>query len=173
VYVDSPVLGTKAPAENGKLVVLASGPAEAREAATPVFDAIGSRTIWLGPAGTGSRLKMVVNSWVQAITVAAAQAVTTARGLGLDPALFLSAIEGSATDSPYAHLKGNAIIDDDYAPSFAVAGAAKDARLIASAVERAGVDPTLANAVLTLFEQADKQGYGAEDMAAIAKALRS
>jgi 3-hydroxyisobutyrate dehydrogenase len=173
VYVDSPVLGTKAPAENGTLLVLASGPDEAREPATPVFDAIGSRTIWLGPAGAASRLKMVVNSWVQAITIATAQAVTTARGLGLDPALFLNAIEGSATDSPYAHLKGNAIIEGNYAPSFAINGAAKDARLIAAAVERSGTDPALANAVLALFEQAEKQGYGAEDMAAVAKALRS
>jgi 3-hydroxyisobutyrate dehydrogenase len=173
VYVDSPVLGTKAPAENGTLLVLASGPDEARERATPVFDAIGSRTMWLGPAGSGSRLKMVVNSWVGAITVATAQAVMTARGLGLDPALFLSALDGAATDSPYAHIKGKAIIEDDYAPSFAVSGAVKDCRLIVAAVQRAGVDPTLANAVLALFEQAEKQGHGAEDMAAVAKALRS
>lgn len=172
-YVDSPVLGTKTPAEKGTLVVLASGPDEARAQATPVFDAIGSRTLWLGPAGSGSRLKMVVNSWVAAITVATAQAVTTARGLGLDPQLFLSAIEGSAPDSQYAHVKGAAIISDNYAPSFTLSGAVKDSRLIASAVQRAGVDPTLANAVLALFEKAETQGYGAEDMAAVAKAMWS
>lgn len=173
VYVDSPVLGTKAPAENGTLLVLASGPDEAQPRARPIFDAIGSRTMWLGPAGAASRLKMVVNSWVQAITVGTAQAITTARGLGLDPELFLAAIDGSATDSPYAHLKGTAILEDNYAPSFSVSGAAKDARLIATAVERSGTDPALANAVREVFEQAERLGYGAEDMAAVAKALRS
>ena len=54
-YVDAPVSGTKEPAEQGKLVVLASGPDDARERCAPVFDAIGQKTIWLGEAGAGSR----------------------------------------------------------------------------------------------------------------------
>lgn len=170
-YVDAPVLGTKAPAEQGTLVVLASGPDEARARAAPVFDAIGSRTLWVGPAGTGSRLKLVVNAWVQAITVATAQSVTMARGLGVDPALFLRSVEGTPTDSPYAHVKGAAVIDGEYPASFSVTGAAKDAGLIAAAARAAGIDPTLADAVAALFGRAEDAGHGAEDMAAVARIL--
>ena len=50
-FVDAPVLGTKQPAEQGALIVLASGPEGARDALAPVFDAVGSRTLWLGEAG--------------------------------------------------------------------------------------------------------------------------
>ncbi len=61
-FVDAPVLGTKQPAEQGKLIVLASGPSEERARCGPVFDAIGSKTLWLGEAGAGSRLKIVVTT---------------------------------------------------------------------------------------------------------------
>src|SRR3954452_13578950 len=73
VYVDAPVLGTKGPAEAGQLTILASGPDEARAAADPVFDAIGARTLWLGAAGQGSRLKLVANSWVLTIVEGVAE----------------------------------------------------------------------------------------------------
>src|SRR5664279_5231826 len=64
IFVDAPVLGTRKPAEDGTLVVLASGPEDVHDRCAPVFDAIGSRTVWLGPAGEGSRLKLVANAWV-------------------------------------------------------------------------------------------------------------
>src|SRR3954454_3021437 len=67
VYVDAPVLGTKKPAEDGALVVLASGPEDVRDRIAPVLEAIGSRTIWVGAAGQGSRLKLVANSWVLSV----------------------------------------------------------------------------------------------------------
>src|SRR5258708_3958837 len=63
-FVDAPVSGTRQPAESGQLLILASGPDGARVLLAPVFDAIGLRTLWLGPAGSGSRLKMVLNIWL-------------------------------------------------------------------------------------------------------------
>ena len=114
-------------------------------------------------------MKLVMNSWIASLTAAIAQSVTTARGLGLDPALFLDVITGSATDNPYAHVKGQAMIDRDFTTSFSVSGAAKDCRLIAAAVEQAGVNATLANAVSALFDQAEQQGLGADDMSAVAQ----
>ena len=60
-FVDAPVLGTRQPAEEGELVVLASGPDEALDRCAPVFDAIGQSTRRVGPAPNGSKLKMVTN----------------------------------------------------------------------------------------------------------------
>src|SRR6266508_2635835 len=73
-FVDAPVLGTRQPAEKGELTVLASGPGSARERCQPVLDAIGSRTLWLGEAGAGTRLKLVVNTWILGLAMAAAAA---------------------------------------------------------------------------------------------------
>jgi 3-hydroxyisobutyrate dehydrogenase len=82
VYVDAPVLGTKGPAEAGQLTVLASGPEDARTTVSPVLDAIGARTLWLGAAGQGSRLKLVANNWVLTIVEGVAESLTLARALG-------------------------------------------------------------------------------------------
>jgi 3-hydroxyisobutyrate dehydrogenase len=167
VYVDAPVLGTRAPAEQGTLTVLASGPEDARERCAPVFDATASRVLWLGPAGLGSRLKMVVNSWVLTLTEATAEAVALAEGLGLDPRLFLDTIEGTATDAQYAHVKGEAMIARKFEPSFPTSGAAKDCRLILEAAADVGVEMGLTAAAERHFARAVEQGHGDEDMAAV------
>jgi 3-hydroxyisobutyrate dehydrogenase len=154
VLVDAPVLGTREPAEKGALVVLASGPEDARERVAPVCDAIGSTTLWLGPAGAGSRLKLVCNSWVFMVTAGVAQAIAGARALGLDPRDFLAAIEGGPLDAPYVHVKSGLMLDGEFPPSFALSGAAKDARLIRAALAGAGVSDRLTAAVLETMEAA-------------------
>ena len=95
--LDAPMLGTKAPAENGQLVVLASGPSSLRETVAPVFDAIGSRTQWVSETlGDASRLKLAVNAWIGVMVNGIAQSIALARGLGLDPQQFLDAVDGGA-----------------------------------------------------------------------------
>ncbi len=174
VLVDCPVLGTKEPAAKGALTLLASGPEEARERLAPVLDALGSRTLWLGEAGAGSRLKLACNSWLFMLTAGTAQAVALARGLGVDPQSFLDAIDGGPVDSPYAHLKGGLMLAGEYPLSFGLTGAAKDARLIRAALQSAGVADRLTAAVLATMEAAgDRVGDpGAVDMAALVEGLR-
>jgi 3-hydroxyisobutyrate dehydrogenase len=154
VLVDAPVLGTKEPAEQGKLVVLASGQEEVRERVAPVFDAIGSKTLWLGPAGAGSRLKLVANSWLFMVTAGVAQAIALARALDVDPQGFLAAIDGGPLDTPYAHLKSELMLREEYPVSFGLTGAAKDARLIRSALASSGVSDRLTAAVLQTMDAA-------------------
>ena len=166
-FLDAPVLGTRKPAEDGALTVLASGPEELREMCQPVFDAVGSQTLWLGPAGKGSRLKLVMNSWVLALTTATAEALALADGLGLDPKRFLETIDGGPLDVPYAHLKGEMMIRQEFPASFPVAGAAKDAGLIIEAAAEAGVDLRVADAVATQMQAAADAGHGRDDMAAV------
>jgi len=170
VFVDAPVLGTRQPAEQAQLLVLGSGPEEARPAATPVFDAVGTRTIWLGPAGRGSRLKLVMNAWVLALTNATAESLALARALDLDPRLFLDTIEGGGLDVGYAHVKGGAMLAGEYPPAFPAGLAAKDARLV---VEAAGekADVAGAKAVLAHLEAVVEAGHGDEDMAALYRAV--
>ncbi|MER5969517.1 NAD(P)-dependent oxidoreductase [Streptomyces sp. NPDC002055] len=169
LFVDAPVLGTRQPAEDGKLTVLAAGPAEARTALTPVFDTIGSRTVWIaedGASGAASRLKMVCNSWVLALNNAVGEALALADGLGVEPQAFLDAVAGGLLDCGYLRLKAGAVMNDDYAPNFSVTTAAKDARLILEAGKRAGVRMDLAEAGAERLHRAERAGHGDEDMAA-------
>jgi len=166
--LDAPVLGTKKPAEEGRLVVLASGPDALLDAAKPVFDAIGSRTIVAGPEiGQASALKLACNAWIGLITAGTAQSLAFASALGVDPSLFLQAIEGQPTDSPYAQLKGKAILAGDYATSFAVDGVVKDLGLMVSAGDDVSFPTELLVAVRALFERASAEGHGGDDMAAV------
>jgi 3-hydroxyisobutyrate dehydrogenase len=165
-YVDAPVLGTREPAQNGTLVVLAAGPEDVRPQVTPVFDAIGSRTIWLGAAGEASRLKLAANAWVLTVVEGIAESLALTRSLGLDPRLFLEAVAGGAMDAPYVQLKGAAMLAGDFTPSFAVSGAAKDADLIVAAARGAGVELAVVQAARDHIVRALAAGHGDQDLSA-------
>jgi 3-hydroxyisobutyrate dehydrogenase len=166
-FVDAPVLGTRQPAEAGQLTVLAAGPEAARAPLGPVLDAVAARTVWVGEEpGAATRLKLVCNSWVLAVTHGAAEAVALAEGLGVDPQDFIDAVAGGPLDLGYLRAKAAAIRSGDFAPSFAVRTAEKDARLIVAAAEAAGVRLDVAKAGAERFRRAAEQGHGAEDMAA-------
>lgn len=170
VFYDAPVLGTRRPAEAGQLIVLAAGPAEGREKVTPVFDAVGARTVWTGEDGAaagGTRLKLVANSWVIAASAATGETLALAKALGVDPATFFDVIAGGPLDMGYLHAKASLVLDDALTPpQFAVATAEKDARLIVAAGERHGVRLDVAAASAERLARAAAQGHAGEDMVA-------
>jgi 3-hydroxyisobutyrate dehydrogenase len=163
--IDAPVLGTKQPAEEGKLVVLASGPEAARTRVQPIFDAVGQKTIWVGAAGAGTRLKIVANSWVLTVVEGVAETIALAEGLDLDPNLLLDALEGGTLDLPYLRMKGKAIMERNFEPSFRLALAAKDARLIEEAAERHEIDLPLFTTIRRRLAEGAEE-HGDEDFSA-------
>ncbi len=165
-FVDAPVVGTKAPAEQGKLVVLAGADPALREPIAPVFDVVGGRTVWVDGEAAASTLKLVVNSWVLALIEGVAEAVALAEAAGLDPQVFLDTIKGGPTDSPYAQVKGAAMIARSFEPSFALAGALKDADLVLDLAAETGLEMAVTEAVRRHMARAVDQGHGSEDMAA-------
>ncbi|MEU2060812.1 NAD(P)-dependent oxidoreductase [Streptomyces sp. NPDC013455] len=170
VFFDAPVLGTREPAETGRLVVLAAGSDAHRGAVTPVFDAIGARTVWTGDdgaAGTATRLKLVANSWVIAATAATGEVLALAQALGVDPESFFDVIAGGPLDMGYLRAKSGLVLDGRLTPpQFAVATAVKDAGLIVRAGEEHGVRLDVAAASARRLERAAAQGHADEDMAA-------
>jgi 3-hydroxyisobutyrate dehydrogenase len=172
-FLDAPVLGTKAPAEQGTLTVLVGGPSDLRDVVAPVFDAIGSKTIWVGEQpGEGHKLKLVANSWIGSILTGVAQAIALTEALGLDPQLFPDTIAGGPLDMPYAQLKAKSMIANEYPPSFAVSGVVKDLGLIAEAMRGADVHTGVVDAVADAFRTTEAAGHGDEDMAAVVHAFR-
>jgi 3-hydroxyisobutyrate dehydrogenase len=167
VYVDAPVLGTRQPAEQGRLVVLASGPDDVRATVTPVLDAVGARTLWVGPAGTGSRLKLAANTFVLNVNTAVAESLAVTRALGLDPQLFLDAIAGGPTESPFVHHKGEAMVTGHLDAAFALSGGLKDADLILEATREAGFEPSLLRATRSRLDASVRAGHGDLDIAAV------
>jgi 3-hydroxyisobutyrate dehydrogenase len=163
--IDAPVLGTKQPAYDAKLVILAAGPKDVSERVQPIFDAIGQKTIWVGDVGAGTRLKMVVNSWVLTVTEGCAETIALAQGLGLDPSLLFEAIDGGGLDLPYLRMKGKAIREHNFEPMFKLSLAAKDAGLISESAERHDLDLPLFATIRDRMLQGTKE-HGDEDMIA-------
>ncbi|MFW6690511.1 NAD(P)-dependent oxidoreductase [Streptomyces sp. MAR4 CNX-425] len=166
--VEAMLLGTKQPAETGRLTLLTAGDPAVFARIEPLTAAVSVKSVWAGPeVGAGTALKLACNAWVASVTAASAQSLALAGALGLDPNLFLAAIDGSPTDCRYAHVKGAAMLAGSYEPQFALDGALKDIGLIDDAARGAGVDTTLLDALEALFGQASRAGHGGEDMGAV------
>lgn len=167
VFYDAPAHVTRQPAEQGRLVVLASGPNERCGEAQIVFDAVGQGTLWMSDAlcGAGS-LRRALNAFVFALTHDTAESLAIAKALGLDPALVIDAVTGGRLDSLYVQDKGGAMHQDDYTTSFSVENRLEDAGLVLEALTGAGVRADFADASLARFRRAAEAGHGGKDIAA-------
>jgi 3-hydroxyisobutyrate dehydrogenase len=166
-FVDAPVSGSQGPAEAGKLIILASGPGWLREAVDPVFAALGRATAWLGPAGDGTRAKLVLNNWLADLTETTAETLAFARRLGLDPAAIVDLLASTPLGSPYATQKARAMLAGDYSPAFALKHALKDADLAATAARDSGAELALTGALLPRWRSAAAGGHADDDLAAV------
>lgn len=166
-FVDAPVLGSSGPAEAGELVILASGDDAALDRAEPFFAAVGRRTLRVGPAGAGSRMKLVTNDWIMCAVASVAEAMALAGALEVDPAQFLDAIAGGALDMGYAQTKGRMMLADAYEPQMRLRHAAKDARLATEAAREAGLAHPVTAAAAAAMALGVELGHGDEDMAAV------
>ena len=166
-YIDAPVLGSREPAERGELVVLASGPEAAQARANPLFAPLAARVLWLGEAGAGSRLKVVVNGWLVALVANLAETLALASALDVDHGVLLDLLAQTPVGSPYAGIKGELMRSRSYPVSFALDLAAKDLELVTEARELLALDGHLADATRKLFEQAKEAGLGSFDLSAV------
>jgi 3-hydroxyisobutyrate dehydrogenase len=164
-FVDAPVSGSSQPAENGQLVILASGAGSARSRLEPVFKVLGRQTLWLERVGDGSRLKLALNNWLAVLVEGMAETLTLSNALGLDPHLFVATVAGGPLASAYAIDKATAMMEADFAPGFPLQHAAKDAALAADAARSHGVELPLTAALLGRWQRAIASGHGQDDLA--------
>jgi 3-hydroxyisobutyrate dehydrogenase len=152
------------------LTIFASGPDEAREAVTPLFDALGQRTIWVGQVGTGTRVKLVNNTWLAFGAEAVAASVALARRLGLDTELVVDVLAGGPLVSAWQAAKLQRILKDDFSAQFALSLALKDVHL---ALEAAGEERFAALRCLAdEWQRAVDQGLGDQDLTVVTRALQ-
>jgi 3-hydroxyisobutyrate dehydrogenase len=167
--VDAPVSGSKDPAERGQLTIFASGPDGARSRLANLFDALGQRTIWVGPVGAGTRLKLVNNTWLAFPADAVAVSVALAHRLGLETETVVEALSAGPLVSPWQEAKLQRITNGEFSAQFALSLALKDVRL---ALEASGDNRPAALAGLAEeWQQVVDQGLGSYDLAVVTKAL--
>src|ERR1700751_1959575 len=163
LFVDAPVSGSKGPAEQGQLLILAPGPAAAQEATRPAFAAIGRKTLWLGSEpGQGSRMKIVVNAYMSILIEGVAEALELAAQLGVDTGKLAEAIEGGPLDAPIADAKLHKMERGDYAPEFPLEWALKDVDL--ALAEAPGATLPLLAALSRQGRATVDAGHGRDDV---------
>ena len=170
MLLDAPVSGSKEPAEQGNLTIFASGPDKARDRVAELFDALGQRTIWVGAAGAGSRLKLVNNTWLAFASEGLATSVALARRLGLSTETLMDALEGGPIVSPWQSAKLQRIASDDFSAQFALTLALKDVHLALQAAndnDRFAVLAGLADE----WQQIVDHGLGDQDITVVTRVL--
>ncbi|MEX3019548.1 NAD(P)-dependent oxidoreductase [Kluyvera sp. STS39-E] len=165
LYLDAPVSGTKAPAENAQILVMASGDSSRAQAAQTVFDAISRGTQWYGEAGSSQKMKLVINAWLIAMMQGVAESMQLAKQFGFTPNQLWETLEGGPLAAPYVKGKLEMIRQDDYTPQMQLQHALKDARLaLANAAQ--GTMPMMDN-ITHLWAQAADNGLAEQDLAAV------
>jgi 3-hydroxyisobutyrate dehydrogenase len=170
--VDAPVSGSTHPAEEGELTILASGPDSSRAVVEPVFEVLGSRVLWVGEAGMGSRLKMAANHWMIAMTAALAESMHLCEAMGLDQQQFVDLLDSGPLGSAYGVLKLQEMLAQDYPAGFPVRLALKDLELVREVEQSAKAPMPLLDATYERFLAADKD-HADEDLAAVYEVGRS
>jgi len=169
-FVDAPISGSREPARSGRLVILASGPAGARSFVEPVFEALG-RPVWLGEAGAGSRMKLVLNTWLAFEIEATAEVAALADRLGVTHTALREAVAGGTLASGAAMTKLAKMESGDYSPDFSLEWALKDLDLARAA---AGVEVIpVAGSIADRWRRLVAEGYGRLDISAARKGLGS
>ncbi|MFV0262459.1 MAG: NAD(P)-dependent oxidoreductase [Kluyvera sp.] len=165
LYLDAPVSGTKAPAENAQILVMASGDQARAGAAQQVFDAISRGTQWYGEAGNSQKMKLVINAWLIAMMQGVAESMQLAKQFGFTPNQLWETLEGGPLAAPYVKGKLEMIRNDDYTPQMQLQHALKDARLaLASAPQ--GTMPMMSD-IAELWQTAAQNGLAEQDLAAV------
>jgi 3-hydroxyisobutyrate dehydrogenase len=167
--LDAPVSGSKEPAEQGQLTIFASGPDDARPRVASLFDALGQRTIWVGPLGAGSRLKLVNNTLLAFTAEGLGASIALAHRLGVETQTVIDALDGGPLVSPWESAKLQRIAKGDYSPQFSLALALKDVHLALESAD-AGRFESLAS-LAREWERAADQGLGDQDLTVVTRAL--
>jgi 3-hydroxyisobutyrate dehydrogenase len=168
-FVDAPVSGSREPAESGQLVILASGPESTHQLLAPVFAALGKATLWLGPAGVGSQMKLVLNTWLAFQIECAAESLALLEHFRVDTGPLVEILSESPLASPYALSKVKKMIAADYSADFSLGLATKDLTLVES---DAGAGPVpIAAAIAARWRDLITHGAGDLDVAAARQGL--
>jgi 3-hydroxyisobutyrate dehydrogenase len=171
MFVDAPVSGSKGPAGQGQLLILASGPAAAADLVNPVFGILGRKTVWLGEAGQGSLVKLLVNTYMSILIEGVAETMELADRFGISHQQLAEAIEGGPLDAPIADAKLHKIDRGDFAAEFPLEWALKDVDLTISAAGDS--TPPLLAALSRQWHAAVAAGHGRQDISAARLALDS
>ena len=170
-FLDCPVSGASGQVARGEGMLFVGGERRVFERWRPLLEAVLPRAVYVGPAGQAMVLKLVANLLVALHSAAAAEALHLARQAGLDPAVALEVLTGSAAGSRMLEVRGPLMVRGEYPAQMKLDIFMKDLHLIQAAAAAAGAALPLTDTAERLFAAAAGMGHGDEDLAVVLTAL--
>lgn len=158
--IDAPVTGGDSGAKAGTLTILAGGDKEAFDACMPVFEAMGKNINYEGKAGNGQHTKMCNQIAIAGAIAGACEALTYAKGVGLDPQTMLDSISTGAAGSAQMSNVIPRIMKDDFNPGFFIKHFIKDMKLADEEAVDASVKLGTLEYVLAMYQKLEADGLG-------------
>ncbi len=171
-FLEAPVSGSKKPAEDGTLIILAAGDKSLYDEAIPAFERMGKKHLFLGETGKGAEMKLVVNMVMGGMMAIFCEGLALGEKAGLDAADLLDVIDAGAMANPMFRLKGGLIAAGDFSTAFPLKHMQKDLRLAVDLGDRLAQPLFTAAAVNEAFKRARGLGFGDEDFSALFKSIR-
>jgi 3-hydroxyisobutyrate dehydrogenase len=170
--LDAPVTGSKPQAASGELIFLVGGDADALERARPALTVMSRRIAHMGPNGSGALMKLINNflAAVQAASLGEAIALIERSGLNRDAALDI--LYNGAPGSPLIKTVGARMTAQDYAVNFFLRLMEKDLSYAMAEAREHGLNLRTAAAAASIFEEAEKRGWGDKDFSAVVEGAR-
>jgi 3-hydroxyisobutyrate dehydrogenase len=172
-FLDAPVSGGQAGAENGQLTVMVGGDAAAFERAKPVIAHFAKAVTLLGPSGSGQLAKMVNQICIAGLVQALSEGLNFALKAGLDAKLVLDVISKGAAQSWQMENRGRTMVDDKFDFGFAVDWMRKDLRICSETARENGAQLPVTQLVAGYYDELSKAGGGRRDTSSLIRRLRS
>ena len=163
-YLDAPVSVSVKQAQEAQLVIMAGGDESTFEKVKPVLETIGRLALLVGDTGAGNTAKLVVNTLLGIQAQGLAEAVLFAQQNGIKTTDLVTLINNSALGSPFIKIKGEALLNNNFAAAFSLSNIAKDLRL----AKDIGLSTPLAEVAYQTFQDAEP-ALGDEDIIAVYK----
>jgi 3-hydroxyisobutyrate dehydrogenase-like beta-hydroxyacid dehydrogenase len=171
MFIDAPVSGTKKPAEEGTLVILASGPQDKVKELEPLFLSMGKKVVYCGPVGQGSMMKMFINLLLGVMMGGFAEVLNFGRLGGLDMEAMLDTVYAGAMNSPMFQVKAANMKAKNYPAAFPFKHLTKDLKFLVDTAYELKAPVPLGQILLHLYQAGMAQGCGDEDISAIARVM--
>jgi len=167
--IDAPVHGSRKPAVEGKLVIMAGGPRQKVTELEPLLMTMGKLVVYCGDAGQGSTMKMAVNLVLGAMVAGLCEAVHLGQTCGLDTDAMLTTMLSGPMVCPLFEFKKPMLIDDRYAAQFALKHMTKDLRFALQTADECGAPTPVGHTIFQLYRQSMGLDLGDMDFAAVKK----
>ena len=171
-FLDAPVSGGQAGAENGQLTVMVGGDAAAFERAKPVISHFAKAVTLMGGSGAGQLTKMVNQICIAGLVEGLSEGLNFALKAGLDAKLVLDVISKGAAQSWQMENRGKTMVDDKFDFGFAVDWMRKDLRICAETARENGAQLPATQLVAGYYDDVSKMGGGRWDTSSLIRRLR-